>query len=404
MSKISQFDLIIVGAGPAGISTALHLEKLAPGLVGRTLILEKDRHPRPKVCGGGLLPDAEVILQQLGLDITEIPHVNIDRACFDFEDRGFRFRPDPRLPYAFRTIHRQEFDSWLALKARQRGFLIQEDTLVTNITVNDEAVFLATNHGEYQAEVVVGADGSNSVVRRAITPSEDLHVARLLEIITGPQAQISLHQQGNSYFNFVAVSRGIQGYVWDFPAARQGEPVRVWGIFDSNVFSTRDKAPLRVALSDELARHGLQISDFKMEGHPIRWFKAQSVFSAPRILLAGDAAGADALFGEGISIALGYGNLAAGAIRDAFTNNDFSFGGYAGSILHSEMGKALRRRTWWAGFFYRLRWPAFQRLVWHHLGPFIIWIMRGYLIGWAQRQIKKTRGSDTVPIQEGSSF
>ena len=55
-------DILIIGAGPAGLSTALHLAQLAPELVGRTLILEKAHHPRPKLCGGGLLPYVEVIL------------------------------------------------------------------------------------------------------------------------------------------------------------------------------------------------------------------------------------------------------------------------------------------------------------------------------------------------------
>jgi len=48
-------DLIIVGAGPAGLSTAIHLQHIVPELAKRTLIIEKARHPRPKLCAGGLL-------------------------------------------------------------------------------------------------------------------------------------------------------------------------------------------------------------------------------------------------------------------------------------------------------------------------------------------------------------
>src|SRR5512137_1715419 len=98
------FDLIIVGAGPAGISTALHLAQIEPDMVPRTLILEKARHPRHKLCGGGILPDAENILRQLGLDITEIPHCDVDWAHFDFDGKGMRMRAEKNGRIAFRTI------------------------------------------------------------------------------------------------------------------------------------------------------------------------------------------------------------------------------------------------------------------------------------------------------------
>ena len=386
MLYFNHYDIIIVGAGPAGISTALHLAKLAPELVSHTLILEKAQHPRHKLCGGGLLPDAEVVLRHLGLDVTEIPHVDVDWARFDFDSRGMRMRAEKDGRYAFRTIRRHEFDAWLAGKARERGFLIQENTTVKGITASEGEVVVTTNRGEYHTQVVVGADGSNSVVRRAIIPHEDLHVARLLEIVTEPKPEKSVHRQSDSYFDFVVIPQGIQGYVWDFPALEQGKPVRVRGIFDSNVNSFKADISLRFALDEELRRHGLNLSDYKLEGHPIRWFDAKSAFSASRVLLAGDAAGTDALFGEGISIALGYGRLAAQAIRDAFTRKDFSFSGYKRSILQAELGKALCRRTWLAKFYYWFRSRPFQAFVWRKMGWFIAWAMRAFFIGWARRQ------------------
>ena len=389
MPNTNHYDVIIVGAGPAGISTALHLAQIAPGLARRTILLEKACHPRHKLCGGGILPDAEAVLQHLGLDIKEVPHVDVDWAHFDFDGQGFRFRPDPGRSFAFRTIRRHEFDAWLADKARQRGFLIHENTTVKSITVSGSGVAVSTDQGEYQAAVVVGADGSNSLVRRTIIPHEDLHVARLLEIVTEPKPEKSFHEQSNSYFDFAVIPQGIQGYVWDFPAVEQGKPVRVRGIYDANLFPVKARVPLRSALDEEFVRHGLRLSDYKLEGHPMRWFEAKSPFSAQRILLAGDAAGADALFGEGISIALGYGRITAQAIQEAFANKDFSFHGYKRSILRSELGKALQRRTWMAKFFYRLRSAHFQAFVWRKMGWFVGWAMRAFFIGWARRRARK---------------
>ena len=202
---------------------------------------------------------------------------------------------------------------------------------------------------------MVGADGSNSLVRRAIIPHEDLHVARLLEIVTEPKPEKSFHMQSDSYFDFFVIPQGIQGYVWDFPALEKGQPVRVRGIYDGNVLSIKAEVPLRVALDEELGRHGLQLSDYKLEGHPLRWFDAKSIFSAPRVLLVGDAAGADALFGEGISIALGYGRYGrAGHPGRLYLAGFFLPRLQAGHPALGD-GKSLRRRTWWARFFYRFR-------------------------------------------------
>ena len=379
------YDLIIIGAGPAGISTALHLAQMAPELVPRTLILEKAVHPRHKLCGGGLLADAEFILQGLGLDASEIPHVDVDWARFDFEGRGMRMRAEKVAAYAFRTIRRHEFDAWLANKARERGFRILEDTRATGIRLLEQEVQVLTSKGTFRALVVVGADGSSSVVRRAVIPVEELHVARLLEVVTPAHPEKSFHRQQDSYFDFLVVPQGIQGYTWDFPALEAGHPIRVRGIFDANLHPGNKKVPLQTALQQELERHGQNLSTEKLEGAPLRWFSAHSKFASPRLLLAGDAAGGDALFGEGISVALGYGQLAATAIRDAFARQDFSMRTYKADILRSSLGRALRRRTWLAHLYYRLHWSWFQALAWRRMGWLIAWLMRSFIIGWAKR-------------------
>jgi menaquinone-9 beta-reductase len=391
MGNPDHYDVIIVGAGPAGISTALHLAQIAPEMAARTLILEKARHPRQKLCGGGILPDAELILRRLGLDITEIPHCDVDWAHFDFDGKGMRMRGEKRGNIAFRTIRRYEFDAWLADKARQRGFLIQEDTSVKGVVVNGSEVVLDTDKGEYRTSVVVGADGSKSVVRRAVIPQEKTHTARLLEIVTEPRPGQSFHIQADSYFDYLYVPDGILGYTWDFPAAENGRPVRVRGIYDCNVYPVKTAVPLRQALADEFGRHGYDLDAYKLEGHPLRWFEAKSRFSVPHILLVGDAAGGDALFGEGISIALGYGEIAARVIKNAFAREDFTFRDYKPTLLRSELGRALQRRTWLAKFFFRFRNRQFQAFWWRNMGWFIEWVMQTFMIGWARRQERRDR-------------
>ena len=101
-------DIIIVGAGPAGLSTALHLVKLAPELAQRTLILERERHPRPKLCAGGIMPGGVAWLRRLGLDLSDVPSVDVPEVHFRFEGRSFVVR---RRPFVFRIVRRAQFDA-----------------------------------------------------------------------------------------------------------------------------------------------------------------------------------------------------------------------------------------------------------------------------------------------------
>jgi menaquinone-9 beta-reductase len=77
-----------------------------------------------------------------------------------------------------------------------------------------------------------------------------------------------------------------------------------------------------------MERLGFHLNDYEIKGHPIRWFSPDNRMSVPRVLLVGDAVGADPIFGEGISIALGYGSLAAREISESIQRGEFSFRGF----------------------------------------------------------------------------
>ena len=73
------YDIMIVGGGPAGISTWLHLYKYAPELASRSILIEKAKYPRDKLCGGALGEWTETILNQLKIKIN-VPSVPIHRV------------------------------------------------------------------------------------------------------------------------------------------------------------------------------------------------------------------------------------------------------------------------------------------------------------------------------------
>ena len=380
------YDIIIVGAGPAGTSSALHLAKLIPGIEKRTLILEKSHHPRHKLCGGGLLPDGEVLLRQLGLDITEIAHTDAPFAHFDFAGQGLAMTANDGSGIAFRLIRRDEFDAWLADKVRGLGFEIREGVTVETVDASAQGCIVRTDQGTFHAKAVIGADGSKGFTRRLVNPHEAPHSARVLELLLPPRPEKSFHIQEHPYFDFRPIPDGINGYIWDFPTLVKGVPTRCWGIYDANFWPGTSSRSLTAALSDELKAHGYNLEEHQIEGHPIRWFEAGRQFSIPGLLLVGDAAGVDALFGEGIAPALGYGKIAAEAIQAAFAKNDFSFSDYKKRVLSSEMGKSLRLRTLTARIFFGLRIAFLQRFIWTKLGGPITFYVQNFLIYWAKRQ------------------
>lgn len=388
-SASREHDLLIVGAGPSGLSTALHLAQRAPHLTPRILILEKEHHPRPKLCAGGLVIDAEILLERLGLDVTEIPHVDADAARFVFAGQGLTV--SVRKRHTLRIIRRNEFDAWLAKKAESRGLEIREGVTVREVRPDAEGVTVSTNQGTFRAQALVGADGSNGVTRRCVLPRAPLHTARVLEVLTPPQPPPIFQERRKepgrrqAIFDFFPVPAGIAGYTWDFPTQVEGRAMRCWGVYDSNLLAHWQRPPLAQLLAQAMARQGFDLSQYELEGHPIRWFDPYNPLSAPRVLLVGDAAGADPLFGEGISLALGYGFLAAGELERAFGVGDFSFSGYRRRVARSALGRTLLARWGIAHILYSLHWDWFQSLFWRFGKPLILPVAWLLVLNWGRR-------------------
>jgi flavin-dependent dehydrogenase len=381
---MQESDIVIIGGGPSGLSTALHIARNFPHLIHRILILEKARYPRPKLCAGGLVMDAEVLLQRLGLDVCEVPHVDVDRIRFDFEAKGLSIRVPRR--HALRVIRRDEFDYWLAKKAGIRGVEIREGITVKGVFPGQEGVLVKTDQGDFHAQVVVGADGSNGITRRCLFPNASLHTARVLEVIT-PSLKSSegSERPSDAYFDFSPVPENIAGYIWDFPTQIRGEVMRCRGIYDTNILADEGRPPLKERLAKEMARFGFDLNHYEIKGHPIRWFSPENQMSMRRVLLVGDAAGADPLLGEGISIALGYGALAAREIGEAFAKNSFSFENYKSRVLKSPLGKALLTRWFLTHVIYPLKWKWFQILLWRILKPIVVPFAWIFVLNWGKR-------------------
>ena len=380
---MSKHDVLIIGGGPSGLSTALHLKKIDPHLASRILILEKEQYPRFKLCAGGLVIDAEIILQRLGLDVTEVPHVNVDNIHFDFMGSGLKVHVPNR--HALRVIRRNEFDAWLAKKTLEAGIEIREGVAVMNVTPTDDGVTVETDQGIFFTQVVIGADGSNGITRRCILPNAPISTARVLEVLTPAHPQVSRGREKDAFFDFFPVPNNIAGYVWDFPTLVNGETMRCWGVYDTNLLADEKRPALKEPLAREMARHGFDLNQFELKGHPIRWYAPQNQISVPRVLLVGDAAGADAIFGEGISMALGYGAIAAQEVSESFRRSEFSFRRYRHRFARSGLGQTLFVRWVITNIIYPIKWKWFQILLWRIAKPIVLIIAWVFVLNWSKR-------------------
>ena len=360
MSAPELVDVLIVGSGPSGISTALHLVRRDPAWAGRVVVVDKAVHPREKLCGGGLTHIGQNILANLGLAL-EPRNFPVNEVRLLYRNKSYSFYGNP----VFRIVRRDEFDHWLVRTVEALGVRVRQGEGVTAVTPHDDYVEVVTERAVFHAKVLVAADGSRSFVRRKLKWEDDSRVARLVEVLT-PEDPDSLPEfrEAVAVFDFTPMDDDLQGYYWDFPSYVKGQPYMNRGVFDSRAVPRKPKADLKEVLGESMAERGRALDDYELKGHPIRWWSSDGRFAQPRVILVGDAAGADPLMGEGISFALGYGEPAADAIIDAFARDDFSFAGYRERLLAHPLFKQLRIRTQLARLAYLLNYPIVVRVGW----------------------------------------
>lgn len=357
--------IIIVGSGPAGVATASALLQKYPALKDDILIVEKAKHPRHKLCGGGITPRADELLTELGLTV-EVPYFPVNRVAFYLTDKPLYFQGQGLM----RTVRRDEFDAALVGRIRQLGVQVLENSAVREVKVTSQGAILETESGAWQCDILVGADGANSVVRRQLFRENASRVSRLMEVLIPVEANRTTEfTRHTANFDFRAMEDGLQGYMWDFPSRIRGETYLNIGVFDSRV-NRGKRASMPELLKKRLAARNISTENLQFMGHPERWYHPVQNYSRPRVLLVGDAAGIEPWLGEGISVALAYGPVAAETICSALESKDYSFANYGKNINRSSLGAFLNRNRLLARYFYhkRFSWllPFFGKvLTWH---------------------------------------
>ena len=289
------WDVVVVGAGPAGSSAARTAVEAG---AARVLLLDKAELPRYKTCGGGLIGYSRRSLPP-GFEIPV--RQRIDAITFTLDGQKERTKRD-RAGDLLVLVNRAEFDLALAKAAVEAGAVLRTGSAVTSVEQDEagRAVLTLADGEQVLANAVVGADGSASRIARYVG-------VRCARVDLGLEAEIQVPPKvADEWAHRVLVDWGpLPGsYGWVFP---KGDVLTV------GVINARGQGDAtRTYYREFIERLGLSgyptVSD---SGHLTRCREADSPLSRGRVLVAGDAAGLlEPWTREGISFALRSGALA----------------------------------------------------------------------------------------------
>jgi len=346
--------VLVVGGGPAGIATALFLAHAAPSLSDRIVVLEKEKYPREKFCAGAVGARADRLLASIGV-VVDVPSAPIGGIAF----RAMGRTVSVREPGAGRVVRRIEFDAELAACAKRRGIRILDGVRVTAVRFGAHEVEIESSRGTLESDVVVGADGVGSIVRRSLGFPDTPYSAQALEVDTPPAPS----DVSRDLILFDVSNRELSGYYWDFPTIVNGEPLVCRGVYYLRRGASGPRKEIQDVLAEELRARELDLAKLRKKRYAERGFHRGGPVGARRALLVGEAAGIDPVTGEGIAQAIQYGAVAGAYLARKIEEGDVRFSDFHSHVRSAPVGRDLMVRE--AGFplFYGARRPNVERFL-----------------------------------------
>ena len=317
-------DVLIVGGGPAGASTAFQLAR--QGVHVR--VLERSRFPRPKPCAECLSPQASRVLSEMGVLAELEPRGALLRGMIVRSPDGTSATGDYAAAHGFRAfrdrglaIRRELLDDVLLRRAREAGARVDERVRASDVlrdargTVNGVRT-LASNGGteEVRARIVVGADGLRSVIARRLGVARTAAWPRRISLVAhyrgvrGVSEYGEMHVERDGFVGIADVGDGVTTVAAVFPARRAREISGDRSGFLDRWLASKPHLAGRFAHATRDA-HAVAVGPFA--SHARRAWH-------PGALLVGDAADFfDPFTGEGMYAALHGGELLAPFLIEA---------------------------------------------------------------------------------------
>lgn len=299
-------DVIVVGAGPAGSFAAYRCSSL--GL--DTLLLEKEKLPRAKACGGAAGAD---VVSYLGKEVMDVVEREGKGNHLFFDYKKMRVLDKPKL-----FFRRERFDFFITQLAESAGCKVEDGKRVVSVSVGEDGVRVRTKGESHSSKIVIGGDGAYSVVGNSVglVHEKERQYAALRSQIDMPDSEIDSlldirdETHGNTYF-----FSDLLGFAWLIPN-RDSINAGIGAL-------VRKSINLKGKYKEFVNHFGLD-EKVPTKGHLIPYRPLDRVYSE-RVCLVGDAGGfVNPWNGCGIDLGIESSEKAAEICKKAIEENDFS--------------------------------------------------------------------------------
>jgi geranylgeranyl reductase family protein len=290
-ADVKRWDVVVIGAGPAGSTAARELA--ASG--ARVLTVDRATFPRYKACGGGIPLRTERLLP---FPIASVVEHSVDRIDITYRGKpAFTRKSHGAFSH---MVMRDRFDGLLLDHAVRAGAEFRPGTVVREVAQDAGCVRIRAEDGfEAEAEYLVCADGAHSPAGKQLGLGAGIPECAAWEI------EVTRPGPGRRESAVIDLGYDPWGYAWLFPKD---------GVQSFGIVLPRDQAGSMKQLTSEFvsARGAASLPVEVAKGHKIRFRRGNEPLVSGRALLAGDAAGlADEFTGEGIYYAIDSGRAAA---------------------------------------------------------------------------------------------